>query len=144
MSSWRSLVTVSIGALRKGRSIRPPCPTPADRREDLQIGRVYLTNTPYGDRCVWSIYLNDHVPKVPGVPISGSAATLDKATAAMLKCYGQMRAKAAAGVGHTPRLSRSRPHFPLAAAASAGGRYAGRPRRSSAVSSVIANTPGRG
>ena len=28
------------------------------------------------------------------VPISGSAATLDKATAAMLKSYGQMRAKA--------------------------------------------------
>ena len=25
------------------------------RREDLQIGRVYLTNTPYGDRFVWSI-----------------------------------------------------------------------------------------
>ena len=64
------------------------------RREDLQIGRVYLTNTPYGDRFVWSIYVNDHVPKVPGVPISGTSATLDKAIAAMLKSYGQMRAKA--------------------------------------------------
>ena len=26
------------------------------RREDLQIGRVYLTNAPDGDRFVWSIY----------------------------------------------------------------------------------------
>ena len=64
------------------------------RRENLQIGRVYLTKLPEGDRFVWSIYVNDHVPEVPGVPISGSAATLDKATAAMLKSYGQMRAKA--------------------------------------------------
>ena len=55
---------------------------------------MYLTNTPDGDRFVWSIYVNDHVPKVPGVPISGSAATLDKATAAMLTSYGRMRAKA--------------------------------------------------
>ncbi len=60
------------------------------QREDLQIGRVYLTNTPYGDRFVWSIT----IPKVPGVSISGWAETLDKATAAMLKSYGQMRAKA--------------------------------------------------
>ena len=61
------------------------------RREDHQIGRVYLR--PGGDRFVWSITVNDRVPEVPGVPISGSAATLDKATAAMLKSYGQMRAK---------------------------------------------------
>ena len=60
------------------------------RRDDLQIGRLYLTNTPYGDRFVWSIT----IPKVPGVSISGWAETLDKATAAMLKSYGQMRAKA--------------------------------------------------
>ena len=60
------------------------------RREDLQIGRVYLTNTPYGDRFVWSIT----IPKVPGVSISGWAETLDKATAAMLRSYGRMRAKA--------------------------------------------------
>ena len=64
------------------------------RRENLQIGRVYLTKLPEGDRFVWSIYVNDHVPEVPGVPISGSAATLDKATAAMLTNYGRMRAKA--------------------------------------------------
>jgi hypothetical protein len=49
------------------------------RREDLQIGRVYLTKLPDGDRFVWSIYVNDHVPEVPGVPISGWAATLDRA-----------------------------------------------------------------
>ena len=59
------------------------------RREDLQIGRVYLTNTPYGDRFVWSIT----IPKVPGVAISGWAETLDKATAAMLRSYARMSAK---------------------------------------------------
>ena len=64
------------------------------RREDLHIGRVYLTKLPDGDRFVWSIYVNDHVPEVPGVPISGSAATLERATAAMLTSYGRMRAKA--------------------------------------------------
>ena len=57
------------------------------RSEDLQIGRVYLTNTPYGDRFVWLISV------APGVSISGWAATLDKATAAMLKSYGQMRTR---------------------------------------------------
>ena len=64
------------------------------QRDDLQIGRVYLTKLPDGDRFVWSIYVNDHVPEVPGVPISSSAATLDKATTAMLKSYARMRAKA--------------------------------------------------
>ena len=80
------------------------------RRDDLQIGRVYLTKLPDGDRFVWSIYVNDHVPKVPNVPISGSAATLDKATAAMLKSYGQMRAKPGGP-------SRSRTDDPQASAA---------------------------
>jgi hypothetical protein len=73
---------------------QPACRDYIIQREDLRIGRVQLTRLPDDDRFVWSIYVNDHLPKVPGVPISGSAATLDKATAAMLKCYGQMRAKA--------------------------------------------------
>ncbi len=64
------------------------------RRDDLQIGRVYLTKLPNGDRFVWSINVNDQFPKVPGVAISGSAATLGSATAAMLKAYARMRAKA--------------------------------------------------
>ena len=64
------------------------------RRDDLQIGRVYLTNMPDGDRFVWSIYVSGRVPKVPGAPINGSAATLDKATAAMLRSYARMSAKA--------------------------------------------------
>ena len=64
------------------------------RREDLQIGRVYLTKLLDGDCFVWAIYINGHVPKVKGTPISGSAATLDMATAAMLRSYGRMRAKA--------------------------------------------------
>ena len=95
------------------QALRPPCPTPAgptpaarpgltslpagttsSGAKTVQIGRVYLTNTPHGDRFVWSITINDHVPKVPGAPSSGSAATLDKATAAMLRSYARMRAKA--------------------------------------------------
>jgi len=72
---------------------QPACRDYVIRGEDFQIGRVYLTNTPGGARFVWSIYVNDHVPEVAGVPISGSAETLDKATAAMLKSYGKMRAK---------------------------------------------------
>ena len=64
------------------------------RSEDLQIGRVYLTNTPYGDSFVWSITINDHVPNVPSAPINGLAATLDQAAAAMLRSYARMRAKA--------------------------------------------------
>ena len=71
----------------------PPCTTPAARHglTSLPAGTtsssaktsksvaVYLTNTPYGDRFVWSM-TNDR--KVPGVSISGWAETLDKATAA--------------------------------------------------------------
>ena len=75
------------------RPTRPDQPARRDyiiRRDDLQIGRVYLTNTPYGDRFVWSIT----IPKVPGVAISGWAETLDKATAAMLRSYARMSAKA--------------------------------------------------
>ena len=86
---------------------RPPCPKPAARHglTSLPAGTTSScaktsyrsrqpTKLPHGDRFVWSIYVNHDVPKVPNVPISGSAATLDKATAAMLKSYGQMRAKA--------------------------------------------------
>ena len=70
---------------------------------------MYLTKLPDGDRFVWSIYVNDHVPKVPDVPISGSAATLDKATAAMLKSYGKMLAKAGPPAAELTTLSACRP-----------------------------------
>jgi hypothetical protein len=75
---------------------RPPCPTPAARHglTSLPAGTTSFGAKGYGDRFVWSIYVNDHVPEVPGVPISGSAATLERATAAMLTSYGRMRAKA--------------------------------------------------
>ena len=70
---------------------------------------MYLTKLPEGDRFVWSIYVTDDVPEVLGVPISGWAATLDRATAAMLTSYGRMRAKAglpkrSAKVAKTPAL----------------------------------------
>ena len=42
---------------------QPACRDYVIQREDLQIGRVYLTNTPYGDRFVWSIFVNDHFRK---------------------------------------------------------------------------------
>ena len=64
------------------------------RCEGLDIGRIYLTKLPGGDRFVWSIYINGHVPQVPGVPISGQAVTLDRATAKFKRSYGRMRAKA--------------------------------------------------
>ncbi len=46
--------------------------------EGLDIRRIYLAKLPDGDRFVWSINVNDHAPEVPGVPISGWAATLDR------------------------------------------------------------------
>ena len=41
--------------------------------EGLDIGRVYLTPLPEGDRFLWTIYMNGHVPQIAGVPISGYA-----------------------------------------------------------------------
>ena len=83
----------------------PPCPTPAathgpdsDREdyvircEGLDVGRVYRTRLPHGDRFVWSIYMNGHVPQVDGVPISGAAPDLD--AAATQFTYETMRARA--------------------------------------------------
>jgi hypothetical protein len=42
------------------------------RCEGLDIGRVYLASLPDGERYCWFIYINGHVPQVPGVPISGA------------------------------------------------------------------------
>ena len=62
--------------------------------EGLGIGRVYLTRLPDGDRFVWSIYMNGHVPQVPGVAISGATETLQEASAQFKRSYEAMRAKA--------------------------------------------------
>ena len=32
-----------------------------------------------GDRFVWTVYMNGHVPKVDGVPIAGEARELEQA-----------------------------------------------------------------
>ena len=64
------------------------------QREDLQIGRVHLMKLPGGDRFVWSIYMNGHVPQDDGVPISGATETLDEAGAQFKRSYERMRAKA--------------------------------------------------
>ena len=48
----------------------------------MDIGRVYKNRLPHGDRYVWTIYMNGHVPKVDGVPIAGEARELEQAAAA--------------------------------------------------------------
>ncbi len=69
--------------------------------EGLEIGRVHLTQLPDGERWVWSIYINGHVPQVPGVPISGHAVTLDEASSQFKQSYEAMRTK-----GGLPRPQR--------------------------------------
>ena len=64
------------------------------RCEGLDVGRVFLTRLPEGDRFLWSIYINGHVPLVPGVPISGHAVTLDEAASQFKQSYEAMRTKA--------------------------------------------------
>ena len=64
------------------------------RCERLDVGRVYLTQLPDGDRFVWSIYINGHVPQIADVPISGHAVTLSEAAAAFKRSYEAMRTKA--------------------------------------------------
>ena len=36
------------------------------RCEGLDVGRVYLERVPAGERWLWTIYINGHVPKVGG------------------------------------------------------------------------------
>ena len=64
------------------------------RCEGLDVGRVYLTRVPAGDRWLWTIFMNGHVPKVEGVPISGLAVTLDEAASQFKQSYEAMRTKA--------------------------------------------------
>jgi hypothetical protein len=64
------------------------------RCEGLDVGRVYLTRVPAGDRWLWTIFMNGHVPKVEDVPISGLAVTLDEAAAEFKRSYVRMREKA--------------------------------------------------
>jgi hypothetical protein len=64
------------------------------RCEGLDVGRVSLTRVPAGDRWLWTIFMNGHVPKVEDVPISGLAVTLDEAAAEFKRSYERMREKA--------------------------------------------------
>ena len=57
------------------------------RCEGLDVGRVYLSKLPEGERYVWTIYINGHVPLVRDVPISGAAMTLSLAAADFKKSY---------------------------------------------------------
>ena len=40
------------------------------RCEGLDVGRVYLTRVPAGDRWLWTIFMNGHVPQVESVSIT--------------------------------------------------------------------------
>ena len=64
------------------------------RSEGLDIGRVYLTRVPAGDRWLWTIFMNGHVPQIPNMPISGLAVTLDEAALQFKQSYEAMRTKA--------------------------------------------------
>ena len=64
------------------------------RCEGLDVGRVFRTRMPDGERWLWSIYINGHVPQVEGVPISGVAVDLETAAAEFKTAYERMRAKA--------------------------------------------------
>jgi hypothetical protein len=64
------------------------------RCEGLDVDRVYRTRVPEGERWLWSIYINGHVPRIDdGVPIAGLAPTLDTAAAQFKASYERMRAK---------------------------------------------------
>jgi hypothetical protein len=38
--------------------------------EGLEVGRVYLTRVPAGDRWLWTIFINGHVLVLKDMPIS--------------------------------------------------------------------------
>lgn len=64
------------------------------RYEGMTVGSIRLQTLPEGSRYVWSITINEHVPQVEGVPISGSAMTLDEAETQFNRTYEAMRSKA--------------------------------------------------
>ena len=47
-----------------------------------------------GDRWLWAIYMNGHVPQIKNVPISDLAVTLDEAASQFKQSYEAMRTKA--------------------------------------------------
>ena len=47
-----------------------------------------------GDRWLWTIYINGHVPQIASVPISDHAITLDEAASQFKQSYEAMRTKA--------------------------------------------------
>jgi hypothetical protein len=61
------------------------------RCDELDVGRVYLSRLPEGERYVWSIYINGHVPSLWDAPISGTAVTLGLAGADFKRSYERMR-----------------------------------------------------
>ena len=63
-------------------------------RRCVDVGRVYFARVPDGDRWLWTIYMNGHVPQIKNVPISGLAVTLDEAASQFKQSYEAMRTKA--------------------------------------------------
>jgi len=60
------------------------------RCEGLDVGRVYRTRMPDGERWLWAMYRT----QVEGVPISGVAVDLETAATEFKTAYERMRAKA--------------------------------------------------
>ena len=66
----------------------------AIRYEGSLAGRVRLARVGGDARWIWTIFINRHVPRVPGVPISGAAVTLDEAASQFKQSHEAMRTKA--------------------------------------------------
>ena len=64
------------------------------RCDGHDVGRVYKTRVPEGDRWQRSIYIIGSITRVPGVPISGLAPDLDAAATAFKLAYERMRSNA--------------------------------------------------
>ena len=65
------------------------------RCEGLHVGRVYLAHLPDGDRWLWTIYVNGHVPQIKNIPIDDLAVTLDEAASQVRQSYEAIRTRRA-------------------------------------------------
>jgi hypothetical protein len=80
-------------------TLRRTWPDVTDRHDDfvircdsVDVGRLYYTLTPEGERWQWTIYINAQVHRVAGVPIEGLALSLDDAKTQFRTSYERMLA----------------------------------------------------
>jgi hypothetical protein len=83
------------------------------RCEGLDVGRVYRTRLPDGDRFVWTIYMNRHVPQVDGVPTAARPKRLTRlarnSSAAMNGCGRRPDCRSRSGEEHRVALGQCSP-----------------------------------